>query len=32
LGFALQRAYEEVKHGMLENISKHIQVPEQREF
>jgi len=32
LGFALQRAYEEVKHSMLENITKHIQVPEQREF
>ncbi len=32
LGFALQRAYEEVKHDMLGNITSNIQVPEQREL
>ncbi|MBT7997628.1 MAG: phosphate acyltransferase PlsX [Betaproteobacteria bacterium] len=32
MGFALQRAYEEVKHGMLEAITSNIQVPEQKEL
>ena len=32
LGFAMQRAYEEVKHSMLDAITDNIKVPEQREL
>ena len=32
MGFALQRAYEEVKHSMLDAITDNIQVPEQKEL
>jgi len=32
MGFAMQRAYEEVKHSMLEAITDNIQVPEQKEL
>jgi glycerol-3-phosphate acyltransferase PlsX len=32
MGFAIQRAYEEVKHSMLDAITDNIQVPEQKEL
>lgn len=32
MGFAMQRAYEEVKHSMLDAITDNIQVPEQKEL
>lgn len=32
LGFALKRAYDEVKHSMLEDITRTIKVPEQKEL
>ncbi|MDA0238234.1 MAG: phosphate acyltransferase, partial [Proteobacteria bacterium] len=32
LGFAMQRAYEEVKHSMLDAITENIKVPEQGEL